>query len=326
MLKTNSSGKVLTSTKESLFENDLSFSLGTPDSCEDTEECGYSYTNNFENKPFELVNLNHKYSNNNYNLNDFNCNNVPINPERKCFNNGYFNIGDECDINNINYQKNDIVESNIFKGFSNSTIIPSMNNFIKRKNQTTNPKPNKMRMNGFLLRADFDMTCDPYKCLRDLERDIDFKQKIDDPSNRIVLLNIIKQRDPRTTIMIRNIPNKYTLKTILEEINSKFAGKYDLFYLPIDFKNGCNLGYAFINFTNSFHVLYFYEQFRGKKWNRFNSDKLCELAYAKFQGKKQLVEHFERGYVMKYETDEKKPLILNTETQKIELPLVSQFY
>lgn len=51
----------------------------------------------------------------------------------------------------------------------------------------------------------------------------------------IFLDNIIK--DGRTTIMLRNIPNKYTRDMILEEIDMfNFKKKYDFFYLPIDYR------------------------------------------------------------------------------------------
>jgi hypothetical protein len=56
--------------------------------------------------------------------------------------------------------------------------------------------------------------------------------------------------DPRTTVMVKNIPNKYTQRNLLDLIDGNYAGTYDFFYLPIDFKNKCNLGYAFINFRN----------------------------------------------------------------------------
>ena len=42
--------------------------------------------------------------------------------------------------------------------------------------------------------------------------------------------------DPRTTFMIRNIPNKYTIKDLSEEIDFYFANTYDFLYLPCDFK------------------------------------------------------------------------------------------
>ena len=52
-------------------------------------------------------------------------------------------------------------------------------------------------------------------------------------------------------------------------------GKFDLVYLPIDFKNKCNVGYAFVNFIHYSDVPSFCDQFHGKKWDRFNSDKVC---------------------------------------------------
>jgi len=123
--------------------------------------------------------------------------------------------------------------------------------------------------------------------------------------------------------MIRNIPNKYILKTIREDIDVQFKDKYDVFYLPIDYRNKCNLGYAFINFVDCFHIISFFEMFRGKKWKRFNSEKICELAYAKFQGKQELINHYEKGSVMEFETDDLKPLIIPTPAilPKIEIPI-----
>lgn len=88
--------------------------------------------------------------------------------------------------------------------------------------------------------------------------------------------------------MIKNIPNKYNVDLMLQTINQNYKDKYDFFYLPIDFrvlklakililfykKNRCNVGYAFINFIDSKTILSFFEEFNGKKWSKFNSEKV----------------------------------------------------
>ena len=149
------------------------------------------------------------------------------------------------------------------------------------------------------------------------------KTNQEEEKNKIDILNIILQKDKRTTLMIKNIPNKYTISTFLEEINIDFKNKYDIFYLPIDYTNKCNLGFAFINFVDSFHIIEFYDNYRGKKWKKFNSDKICELLYAKYQGKKELINHFEKGKVLSFESEEKRPLILPTPNPlpKISIPV-----
>ena len=45
---------------------------------------------------------------------------------------------------------------------------------------------------------------------------------------------IISGKDKRTTLMIRNIPNKYNINLLYEEINSYIEDKFDFLYLPTD--------------------------------------------------------------------------------------------
>lgn len=42
------------------------------------------------------------------------------------------------------------------------------------------------------------------------------------------------ETDGRTTVMVKNIPNKYSQETLLQEFSVKFENKFDFFYLPID--------------------------------------------------------------------------------------------
>jgi hypothetical protein len=117
---------------------------------------------------------------------------------------------------------------------------------------------------------------------------------IDSPKNIIHLDNVLKLKDKRTTLMIRNIPNRYNLELLLNEINLKFSEKFDILYLPLDLINNSNLGFGFINFTNSIHILYFFSEFNGKKWNNFNSGKRCQIVYSKTQGKKDLIKYIQK--------------------------------
>ena len=114
--------------------------------------------------------------------------------------------------------------------------------------------------------------------------------------------------------MIKNIPNKYTQNMLLEKINRNHPGCYDFFYLPIDVKNNCNVGYAFINMTDPLFVLALYEYLNGCYWERFNSEKICELTYGRIQGKDGLVENF----LNSVETRKVKPLIINDLVQENE--------
>jgi len=109
---------------------------------------------------------------------------------------------------------------------------------------------------------------------------------------------IMRGEDARTTIMIKNIPNKYTSKMLLATIDEHHRGTYDFLYLPIDFKNKCNVGYAFINMTSPSHIIPFYQAFNGKKWEKFNSEKVASLAYARIQGKTALIAHFQNSSLM----------------------------
>jgi hypothetical protein len=116
--------------------------------------------------------------------------------------------------------------------------------------------------------------------------------------------------DIRTTLMIKNIPNKYSQKMLLAAVDENHHGYYDFFYLPIDFKNKCNVGYAFINFINFRSIVPFYEEFNNKKWEKFNSEKVCEITYARIQGKSALIGHFQNSSLMSYEDKKCRPIII----------------
>ncbi|XP_058095244.1 protein MEI2-like 2 isoform X2 [Magnolia sinica] len=129
---------------------------------------------------------------------------------------------------------------------------------------------------------------------------------------QLELDKIVSGEDIRTTLMIKNIPNKYTSKMLLAAIDEHHRGTYDFLYLPIDFKNKCNVGYAFINMISPSHIIPFYEAFNGKKWEKFNSEKVASLAYARIQGKAALVTHFQNSSLMN-EDKRCRPILFHSE-------------
>jgi hypothetical protein len=106
----------------------------------------------------------------------------------------------------------------------------------------------------------------------------------------IKLEDVALGKEKRTTVMIRNIPIKYTDKVLENELQ-QFKGKYNCLYMPFDYENGGNKGYAFLNLTSPYHVLLFYEVFYNKCWMYFESKKICDLNYAVFQGIDEIKKH-----------------------------------
>jgi len=139
--------------------------------------------------------------------------------------------------------------------------------------------------------------------------------KESDQQKRKYLLDfhrILIGKDKRTSLMVRNIPNKYNQVMLTQELDENHEGLYDYVYLPIDPKNKCNCGYAFINVVHPVIILSLYLEFNGKSWRNFNSEKICELTYGRLQGKDQLLKQLEGSGVMQQSDSAKKPLILDT--------------
>jgi len=135
-------------------------------------------------------------------------------------------------------------------------------------------------------------------------------------SNPVDTQKIIEGLDIRTTIMLRNIPNKMTAAELKQIIDRTSFGRYDFSYLRIDFANQCNVGYAFINFTKPEYIIDFLREHNGRPWGLYNSDKIAEVSYATRQGLASLIDLFQNSCVME-EIPEHRPKLWYTEADGI---------
>eukprot|EP00438_Fugacium_kawagutii_P018468 Skav204797 [mRNA] locus=scaffold763:452964:459404:+ [translate_table: standard] len=123
-----------------------------------------------------------------------------------------------------------------------------------------------------------------------------------------------KREKPKTTVMLRNLPNNYTRSMLLQLLNEQgFLGKYDFFYLPMDFDRKANLGYAFVNLVSADHVDEFWRIFHGFGSWSFPSSKVCNVSWSgPKQGLKAHVDRYKNSPVMhKSVPEEYKPMIFS---------------
>ncbi|CAI9778116.1 unnamed protein product [Fraxinus pennsylvanica] len=104
----------------------------------------------------------------------------------------------------------------------------------------------------------------------------------------------------KTTIMIKNIPNQMRRDDLMDFLDwccRDHSLEYDFLYLPMDFRTENNLGYAFVNFTTSAAALRIKKILQNYHWgvvvNSESSKKICELTWARIQGKENLIRRFE---------------------------------
>ena len=177
------------------------------------------------------------------------------------------------------------VESNIinFQGGGNMNLI------YNNPNNNSNSNRNSFNFRNSLHNRN---SINFRNSINNINNNINYNEKEKEFEPNVDIRKVLSLEDIRNTIMIKNIPNKFTREKLLELIDKNFAGTYDLFILPKDGNKNRNFGYAFINFISSYSIPYFYFIFNGKKWAETNSQKVCEITYSKIQGRNELISHY----------------------------------
>ena len=198
--------------------------------------------------------------------------------------NSYSHSGQRFDTSNSNESGQSSHNFNVLqRQFSNNNLN---NNYIMQINPLEKYTHTNFNSNELVYKQPFSLnTSFYYKNNKNFSNSSEPKEK-----QIINLEDIARGKEKRTTVMIRNVPIKYTIKVLEKELEY-FYGKYDCLYIPFDYENGGNKGYAFLNLINPYHVLLFYEFFQGKSWSFFESKKICELNFANFQGINEIKKH-----------------------------------
>jgi hypothetical protein len=103
-----------------------------------------------------------------------------------------------------------------------------------------------------------------------------------------------------TTVMIRNIPNKYSQDKMLEVIRETGCA-VNFLHVPLVNKSRSNVGYAFANFTTPQEALKFMNLFDGHRFKR--QQRAAAVNYARLQGLEENIAFFESRRIVK--TDRK---------------------
>jgi len=110
--------------------------------------------------------------------------------------------------------------------------------------------------------------------------------------------------------MLRNIPNKYTQNSLLEEIHEAgFADTYDFFYLPMDVHNRANVGYAFVNFLEPADFDQFSAAFTDYVFQKHPSLKIARVSPAHIQGLVENLRHFSNRAVTWSRNSQYRPIV-----------------
>lgn len=117
-----------------------------------------------------------------------------------------------------------------------------------------------------------------------------------------------KKESKPTTLMIRNIPNRYTQENLIADLEEAgFSGTFDFLYLPLDQgkkhrhhglrKTSSNIGYAFVNFKDHESAEKCMDTFNGHTFSQISSNKIAAVSVAHMQGLRANLAHYQNAAV-----------------------------
>lgn len=133
---------------------------------------------------------------------------------------------------------------------------------------------------------------------------------------------------PITTVMIRNIPNRYTQKELIAELEDLgLAGTFDFLYIPLDKGTMSNVGYAFVNFiqdTCAEKCMTSFQNYRFRRHRKI-SGKIAAISVAHIQGLDANLAHYEKAAVNTAKLKQRRPVVIANISKSL-TTLLSQAY
>jgi len=135
------------------------------------------------------------------------------------------------------------------------------------------------------------------------------------PKNKNMEHSFHCNKEPPTTMMIRNIPGRYTPNDLMMDLKVLgLAGTYDFLYMPMDKGTAANVGYAFVNFCEPRFAEKCMMSFTNYPFSRQqplrSTPKLASVSVAHLQGLEKNLEHYENAAVNLTKEKRRRPVVV----------------
>eukprot|EP00933_Yihiella_yeosuensis_P046696 TRINITY_DN42280_c0_g1_i1.p1 TRINITY_DN42280_c0_g1~~TRINITY_DN42280_c0_g1_i1.p1 ORF type:complete len:324 (-),score=58.91 TRINITY_DN42280_c0_g1_i1:120-998(-) len=127
-----------------------------------------------------------------------------------------------------------------------------------------------------------------------------------------------------TTLMIRNIPNRYTQRELIAELEDLgFASSFDFLYIPLDKGTMSNVGYAFVNFIHEEWAQKCLQAFQNYRFRRHRktSGKIAAVSVAHLQGLEANLAHYENAAVNTAKLKQRRPVVMANISKNLSMAL-----
>jgi len=113
-----------------------------------------------------------------------------------------------------------------------------------------------------------------------------------------------------TTLVVRNIPARYSQQDILKHVWVP-DGTFDLLFVPHSFKLGHTVGYGFINFTSPAYAQAFHHRWHGQRLPGGRKAKPLNISAARFQGIYDNMNYLSTSEVMRVKDTKFQPSVFH---------------